>query len=226
MAAHAVELLLQRRQRGDRGRGGGGQGGAAGVVADALEAVLDQEELAGGGGVQRRARAHDVHHAHRGAPARGALDIHDLVAGAHPQVHALAGGGVQLEHVGHRGLAQRDARLHQAAELEQADPEPVGAGLRALDEAAVRHRAEDAVRGRRMQPGLDRELLELDRIGMFGQHVEQLHHAFDDLDRGLAFGTGGGFGLLRLHGGSGKDRKLAGAGKEIWRMVPVRSDFA
>ncbi|WP_454458294.1 hypothetical protein [Thauera phenylacetica] len=77
-----------------------------------------------------------------------------------------------------------------------------------------------------MQPSLDRELLELDRIGVIGKHVEQLHHALDDLDRGLAFGAGGGFGLLGLHGGSGKDRGLAASGKGVSRMVLVRSNFA
>jgi len=203
MPADALEFLFQCGQRGDRFGRRRRQAGSARVVADALGPVFDQEKLAGGGGVQWRTRADDVHHPHRGPPARGSIHIDDLVASAHPQVDTLAGGGMQLEHVGHGRVAQRDARLDQAAELEQADAEAVGAGLRALDEAAVRHRTEDAVRGRGVQPGLHRQVLERDGVGVFGEHVEQFHHAFDDLDRGLAFGAGG-VGFCSGHGGEGR----------------------
>ena len=51
VAANLVELLFEGLERGERGGGGGGQTGAPGVVLDFLGAVLDQEQLAGGGGV-------------------------------------------------------------------------------------------------------------------------------------------------------------------------------
>jgi hypothetical protein len=49
-----------------------------------------------------------------------------------------------------------------------------------------------------MQAGLERQLLEADRIGMVGKHIEQLHHALDDLDAATGFRRGIR-GLLR-HG--------------------------
>jgi len=98
LALDALELALELRHRGDRIFRERAQSGAARVVAKPGEAVFQQEELAGGGDVQRRARAHHVHHAHRRAPRRGALDVDDLVIVAHGEVHGFARLRVQLAH--------------------------------------------------------------------------------------------------------------------------------
>jgi hypothetical protein len=89
---------------------------------------------------------------------------------------------VQLAHDRQRELAHADARLHQVAELEKAHAEAIASGLDAVDQAVGRHRREDAVRGGRMKPGVLRDLLEPERLRMLLQHVEQPHHALDDLD--------------------------------------------
>ena len=115
------------------------------------------------------------------------------------QVDALAGGRVQLEHHRHRGVTQGDARLHQATQLQQADPEPVDARVGAINETALGHGAEDAVCGRRVKPGLQCELLQGYRIGMLCEHIEQLHHAINDLNGVLAFGNGSRVDLLGRH---------------------------
>jgi hypothetical protein len=86
--------------------------GALGVIAQAGEAFLEQEQLAGGGDVQRRARADDVHHAHRRAARGRALDVHDLVVVAHREVGGLAGLRVQLAHQRQGELAYADASFH------------------------------------------------------------------------------------------------------------------
>ena len=137
------------------------------------------------------ARAADhVHHAHRRASARGALDVDDLVVVAHRKVHRLAGLCVQLAHDGQREFAHADARLDQIAELEQPHAEAVGAGLDAVDDAIGGHRRQDAVCGRGVQPGVLRDLLQAERLGMLGEHVEQLHHPLDDLDRAFLVALG------------------------------------
>ncbi len=107
---------------------------------------------------------------------------------------------MQLEHQRHGCVAQRDARLHQAPQLQQADAEAVDAGFGTVHEAALRHRTEDAVRRRRVQPGFQRKLLERHGVGVLGKHVQQLHHAIDDLDGVLALGGGRGVDLLGGHG--------------------------
>ena len=95
---------------------------------------------------------------------------------------------------------------------------------RALDKAAVRHRAEDAVRSTDAT-GLDRELLELDRIGMIGQHVEQLIMRSMTWIEVLpsALGADWSSWVARRFG---KDRKLRRGRQGRSRMVLVRSDFA
>jgi hypothetical protein len=145
--------------------------------------------------VERCARADDVHDPHQGAPARGALDVHDLVVAAHREVDRLADLRVQLAHERQRMLAHADAGLHQVAELQQAHPEPVAALLDALDHAVAHECGEDAVRGGRVQPRLAGEDLQADRVRGVGQDVEQLHHPLDDLD--------GVLGFLVAHGGVG-----------------------
>src|SRR5574339_59441 len=190
LALDALELLLEQRHARQRVAGVRGKPGALGVVAQPREAFLEQEQLARRGDVQRRARADHVHHAHRRAARRGALHVHDLVAVAHREVGGLAGLRVQLAHHRQRELAHADARLHQVAELEQAHAEAVAAGLHAVDDAVGGHRGEDAVRGRGMQPGVLRDLLQAERLGMLREHVEQAHHAVDDLDRALLLVVG------------------------------------
>ena len=136
------------------------------------------------------ARADDVHHAHRRAARGGALDVDDLVAVAHGKVGGFAGLRVQLAHHRQRQLAHADARLHQVAELEQAHAEAVAAGLDAIDHAIGGHRRQDAVRCRRVQPGVLGDLLQPERLGMLREHFQQPHHAVDDLDRALVLVVG------------------------------------
>jgi hypothetical protein len=135
--------------------------------------------------VQRRARADGVHDAHRRAARGGALDVDDLVVVAHREVHRFAGVRVQLAHHGQRELAHADPRAHAVAELEQPHAEAIAARLDAIHQPPAGHRRQDAVRGGGMQPRVLRELLEAERLGMLAEHVEQLHHPVDDLDRSL-----------------------------------------
>jgi hypothetical protein len=144
--------------------------------------------------VQRRAAADRAHHLHPRALAVGALDVDDFVALAHRQVDRLAGEAMQLAHRHQRGVAYRQPRLHQVAELEQPHAEPVGAGVGAVDEAAGHHVVENAVRRRRMQFRALREFLQTDGVAVRGERVQQPHHPFDHLDRG--FGIRGGLGHI------------------------------
>ena len=101
--------------------------------------------------MQWRARADDMHDAYRGAAARCAFDIDDLVALANAEVHTFAGGLVQLLHLRHGAVADADARLDDVAEFQKADAQSIGTGVAFLDEAARCHRAQNAMRSRRMQ---------------------------------------------------------------------------
>ena len=137
-----------------------------------------------------RARADDLHHAHHGAGVGGALDVDDLVVVPHREIDRLAQLLVQRLHVRQRLLAHADARLHQAAQLEQPDPEPVGAGLDAVDQPVVDHDGQDAVRGGRMELGFGGELLQVDGGGVLAERGEQPHHALDHLYGGFGFFLG------------------------------------
>src|SRR5262249_32813649 len=79
------------------------------IGLDALRPIIEQEELPGGGDVKRRSRADDVYDADQRPPARGALDVDDLVVAPDREVDRLAGGGVQLAHERQRVLAHADA---------------------------------------------------------------------------------------------------------------------
>jgi hypothetical protein len=97
-----------------------------------------------------------------------------------------------------RELAHADPRFHQVAELEQAHPQAVAAGLHPVDHAVGRHRGEDAVRGRRMQARVLRDLLQPERLGVLREHLEQPHHPVDHLD-----------GAFRVFPGRGHRRRCA-----------------
>ena len=145
------------------------------------------------------ARPDDLHDAHHRARQRGALDVNDLIVVADAQINSLAERLVQRMHVRQRFLAHVDARFHQVAELEQPYAEAVRPGLDAIDEAAVDHHAQDAVRGRRVERGLRCELLQVDRGRMPRERIEQRHHALDDLDGRLCFFES--HGRMRQSGG-------------------------
>ena len=57
----------------------------------------------------------------------------------------------------------------------------------ALDHMVVDHGGENAVRGGRVQFGACGQYLQAYGVGRLREHVEQLHHASDDLDRVLRF---------------------------------------
>src|SRR5581483_892634 len=89
LALGALEVALEKPEVGDGVLGVHGEAGALRVVAQTREAVVEQEQLAGGG---------DVHHAHRRATRRGALDVDDLVVMPYRKIGRFAGLGVQLAH--------------------------------------------------------------------------------------------------------------------------------
>src|SRR5258707_11233763 len=113
-----------------------------------------------------------MHHAHRRAARSSALDIDDLVVVPHGEIRGFAGLRMQLAHQRQRELAHADARLDEVAELEKAHAQPIAAWLDAIDDAIGRHRGEDAMRSRWMQPGVLRDLLEPERLWMLRQDVE------------------------------------------------------
>jgi hypothetical protein len=191
--AHAGQLALQNRELREAVLGVAGQTGARGIGAHALAVVGGQEELAHRGEVQRGATAHGPHHLHARALAVSALDIDDLVALPHRQVHRLVRDPVQLAHRRQRGVAHRQAGLHQVAQLQQAHAQTVEAGLRPVDETADHQVVEDAVCGGRMQASALGDVFQRHRLGLRGQHVQQRKTALQNLDRG-----GGGF--KALHG--------------------------
>src|SRR5579862_432304 len=80
-------------------------------------------------------------------------------------------------------VADATTRRYQSAEFEQPSAQAIGAGFDTVDHAIADHYVQYAVRGRRMEPGLLREQLEIDRRGMRRQRVEQAHHAVYDLNR-------------------------------------------
>jgi hypothetical protein len=148
--------------------------------------------------VQRRAAADGAHHLHARALAVGALDVDDLVALAHAQVHRLLDLLVQLAHRRQRGVAHVQPRLHQVAQFQQAHAQAVAARLGPVDEAAGGEVVQDAVGGGRVQPRLLADLLERDGVLARGQHVDQREHALDHLDGGGGRGLVVGFS----HGGA------------------------
>jgi len=161
------------------------QAGAGGVGAHALRIVGRQEQLAGGGEVQRCVAADGAHHLHARAFAVGALHVDDLVALAHAEVHGLLDQLVQLAHRGHGCVAHGQASLDEVAQLQQAHAEPVAARFRPVDEAADGQVVEDAVRGGRVQARLLADFLQRDGLLARGQDIDQLEHALQHLDAGL-----------------------------------------
>ena len=97
--------------------------GALGIVAQPRKAVLEQEQLTGGGDVQRRAGADQVNHLDRGSAAGCAFDIDDFVALTRAEIDAFADLLVQLLHQRHGGIADIETGAHDIAEFEQADAE-------------------------------------------------------------------------------------------------------
>ncbi|MNY41686.1 hypothetical protein D3C86_1765190 [compost metagenome] len=83
-------------------------------------------------------------------------------------------------------IAHGQPCLHEVAEFQQPHAEPIAAGVRAIHETARHHVIENAVCRGRMQAGGQRQLLETDGVRVLGERIQQRHHAFDDLDGGLA----------------------------------------
>jgi hypothetical protein len=183
VGAHRRELALQACQVGDAVAGVAGEAGARGVGAHTLRVVMGEEELADRGEVQRRPPADGAHHLHARALAERPLDVDDLVALAHREVHRLARQAVQLAHRRQRRIAHVEAGLDEVAELEQPHAEPVAARLRAIHEAADRQVVEDAMRRRRVQARALADLLQRHRLGLRRQRVEQREGSPQNLDR-------------------------------------------
>ena len=142
-------------------------------------AVTDRRALGGLDGSNVTARA-------------DALDVNDLVALANAKVDGFLQLVLQALHVGQRFLADVEARLDEIAELEQPDAQAIRAGFDAIDQPVFDHDREDAMRGRRMQVGLTRELLEIGGTRMGRQRLDQAHHAIDDLNGRLGLSSGHG----------------------------------
>jgi hypothetical protein len=71
-----------------------------------------------------------------------------------------------------------------------------------------------------MQPGFQRELLERHGVGVLGKHVQQLHHAIDDLDGIFALGGRDGVDLLGGHGNARYEHGLRNS--NVTRLVRFR----
>ena len=136
--------------------------------------------------MQRRAPADRAHHLHAAALGDRTFDVDDFVALSDRQVDRLSGGAVQFAHRPERCVAHVEPGLHQIAEFQQPHAELVGARFGTIDEPGGHQIVQDAVRGRRVQPGAARQILQADRIGLVGECIEQRHQPLDDLDRGLA----------------------------------------
>ena len=105
--------------------------------------------------------------------------------------YQLGGFPVQVAHEVERRFAHVQAALDDVAQFQQAHAEAIGARFGAVDEAFEHQIVQDAVRGRRVQPSLARQVLEAGGVGLARQRVQQRHHALDHLDRGLV-AIGGG----------------------------------
>jgi hypothetical protein len=135
------------------------QARAGGVGAHAGRVIIGEEELAGGGEVQRRASADGSHHLHARALAVGAL-----VALANGQVDRLLDLLVQLAHRTECSVTHVQAAFDQIAQLKQPHAKPVAASLRAVHESPDGQVVEDAMRCRGMQARLLADLLQGDRL--------------------------------------------------------------
>jgi hypothetical protein len=157
---------------------------------------VGEEELAHRCQVQWRAPSDGAHHLHARALAVRALDVHDLVALAHGEVHGLVGQLVQLAHRAQGRIAHVEPRLDEIAEFEQPHAQAIAACFRPVDEAPDRQIVQDAVRRRRMESRLLADELQRHRILVRSKHVEQREHALQHLDgRGLVFDRLHGFPL-------------------------------
>ena len=85
-----------------------------------VETFFEQEELAGGGHMQRGTRPDHVDHAHRRASGGGALDVDDLVAVENRDGRRLVDLPGEALEVRLGDLGQRKARKVRVAELEHA----------------------------------------------------------------------------------------------------------
>lgn len=201
MAAHQRQLAFEALQVGQAIAGVAGQAGSERIGAHLAGVGGGQEQLAGGGQVQRRPPANGAHHLHAGTLAPGAVDIDDLVALLHRQVDGLPGQLVQRPHGGDGRLAYVQPPLDQRAQFKQTHAQLIQAVVHPLDVAPHHQVVQDAVRGGGVQAGGRGQFLERDGIGLRGQRVEQAHGALDDLDGdGTARGAVG-FGIQGVASG-------------------------
>ena len=121
---------------------------------------MRQEEFADRSQVQGRTATDCAHDLHARALAEGALDIDDLVALAHREIHGLVRQAMQFAHGCDGGFAYIEPRLDQIAQFQQAHAQTVAAGFGAVDETAQREVVENAVRRRRVQAGSLADCLE------------------------------------------------------------------
>ena len=187
LLAHERQLALELREIGNAVLRMPREARARRVGAHARGFVGGEKELADRSQMQRRPPADRPHDLHARALRIRALDIDDLVALTHREIHRLPRLAMQFAHRRHRGFAHREPRLHQIAEFEQPHAEPVRARIRTVDEPAQHHVVQDAVRRRRMQFRAVREFFEADGIGMRGEGIEKTHHALDDLNGRFGF---------------------------------------
>ena len=185
------ELGGQQLRIGERLLRRPGQTRALCVCAGRVDAVFGKEHLPDCRHVQGRACADDLHDPHHLSVRAYAFDIDDLIALPDAQVDGLAQIVVQALHEGQGLLAHVQPGLHQIAELQQADAQPIGARLDPIDEPVFDHDRENPVGRRGMQVRVARQLLEVGRFRLSGQRLHQTHHAVDDLN--------GRFRLLRGH---------------------------
>lgn len=141
--AHRRQLALQPRQIGDAVARVADQTRTGRIGAYPGGVVVREEQLAHGGQVQWRSAADGSDDLHARTLTVAALDVHDLVALPHRQVHGLLGEPVQFPHRTDGRLAHVEPRLDQVAKFEQAHAKPVASHLGPVHQPPVRQIVED-----------------------------------------------------------------------------------
>src|SRR5579884_519325 len=150
-AADLVQRALQRLRRGDR-RGRVARERSGEHVRARLRRRVREQHLAERRAVRRGAAPHPGIQAQR----PGALhlaDEHDLAAVEDREVHRLLDGGAEVFERGHRASRQAQVAERRAADLEDAQAQPVAAGGGIADQiAVVFERRAEPVHGALPQP--------------------------------------------------------------------------
>ena len=117
--AHVQQFAFEFAEVGNAVLGVPRKARACRVRAHTCGFVRGEEQLADRCQMQRRPPANGTYDLHAGTLGIGALDIDDLIALTHREIHRLAGQAVQFAHWRQRSIAHRQTRLDQIAQLQQ-----------------------------------------------------------------------------------------------------------